>query len=492
MIVEKVEEQQIEIDTRTCVYTWHCLKIDCIQRDAEYHIVFCSVECQERYTRHRKRAWCDVSADSVSESELPVEFEHLWRLHVSLTRQIIMAAVRPGGAEASVHRLREAISHNNRAIGRLFAVTHGRVFGEQVTGLLNEHAVLTLRVLEELTQRESRPISISQYTESNVYFDEWVEQALDTVRFVYERLAPDSNDETAESQLEAHMRNHLLFTLEEMLHEVNGDRTLSLDLYKQDDAEINRVSQTMGLYLGMPQALRQRESNRAFSTMWRAHARILCEWLQLSINSAYDESEKARASLAAAVLRENVTEIAMNAFIVKYGGQFSQSFQALYVAWLRDTEQLINSVVTQAPTLLNSPQPCSVVSMGNNPVYTAWLESMSAMAQLLDQQMTSSVVVPESSLTESRGGGGGGDIYDYLRVYRELVLRFIVGVVCVWQRMTLSPSSLLSLSMRGVSIGDSGTSVATANLPPSPDETRTELENECGRLADYMLGFIDQ
>lgn len=454
------------IDTRTCVYTWHCLKADCTQQDAEYHIVFCSVECQERYTRHRKRAWTDVTADAITETELPLEFGQLWRLHVSLTRQIIMAAVRPGGAEATVHRLREAITHNNRAMGRLFAVTYGRVFGDQVEGLLNEHAVLTLRVLEELTHIAAKPVDRAHYTEHNVYYDEWTEQALDLVRFVYERVAPDSNDEMGESQLEGHMRSHLSFTLEEILHEVNGDRDHSLALYKEDDAEIDRLSQAVASYFTLAPALGQRESNRAFNTMWRTHAHTLCQWLQLVINSMYDEAGDSRVGQAHAMLSESVTEITVNAFVVKYGPQFSQSFQRLYMTWIQNTVPLIKNVVGSAVV--------SSSSMENNPMYTTWLESIGAVAQLLEIQMTSSAV-----------GASSSDIYDYLRVYRELVLRFIMGAVQAWQRMTLSPASLLSLSMRGVSIGGGGEDT-------SPDATRVELENQCGRLADYLLGFIDQ
>ena len=474
MIVEQEEEEKhMEIDTRTCIYTWHCLKIDCTQQDTEYHVVFCSVECQERYTRHRKRAWTDVTADAINETELPLEFDQLWKLHVSLTRQLIMAVVRPGGQDATVHRLREAIIHNNRALGRLFAVTYGGVFGDQVTGLLNEHATLTLRVLEELARAREKPVDRALYLQHNMYYDEWLEQALDLVRFVYERIAPDSNDETGESRLEGQMRAHLLFTLGEMLHEVNGERSQSLALYREDDAEISRMSQSLASYFGLDAAHKQRDSNRAFETMWRAHAHVLCQWLQSAIGSMYDDAETDRVSQVYVVLTENVSEIAMNAFIVKYGAEFSQAFQRLYVLWLQNTGTLIMNIVASAG---------AKQQLHNNLVYTSWLESMGAVAQLLDVQMTSSIV------TEERPGSSSSDVYDYLRVYRELVLRFITGVVSAWQRMTLSPSSLLSHSMRDVSIGI--TTVATEDT--SPDATRVELENQCARLADYLLGFIDQ
>src|ERR1700742_598057 len=146
-IIEEEEElDELEKkDERTCTYSWECSNVSSM-KDPDNNLIFCEQKCQTRYHNHKKR-----------ELELPFEtdidlFRDLWRLHVSLTRQVIIELSRNGNKDDTeeVNKIVNELLDNQNHIGNKFKPMYGREVGTTVSDLLIEHIKLYKKVIMEV------------------------------------------------------------------------------------------------------------------------------------------------------------------------------------------------------------------------------------------------------------------------------------------------------------------------------------------------------
>lgn len=213
---------------RSCTYGWECGKVSC-QQDPGLHLVFCSQKCQAKYHSHRKHQ---------AENPFKVEAEQfriLWRLHVSLTRQVILELAREGPESENVGAMLAELMQNQVDIGNKFARVYGKAYGDAVTSLLKEHIRLAGEVIKEVMARRAtslgQEVDLADYrAEARSFYRQWLEQAVDIAKALHAKMLP--NEGAASEKFIAFMKAHIEMTLEEIVYEVNGHVVASLKTYE--------------------------------------------------------------------------------------------------------------------------------------------------------------------------------------------------------------------------------------------------------------------
>jgi len=474
VVIGKEGEYDI-VETRSCVYSVECLGVACTTKDESYHLVFCSVTCQERYHEHRQRNWERVTAEVVDETDLASEFATLWHLHVALTRQLIMAVTHAheGGEQLGDDRVEklsilEALKHNHIALGRLFAITYGQLFGDEVARRLTEHTQLThLVVFDMVLNAKQRPIDdIDAEKRRNTYYNQWREQAQALIRFIIERMSPGANDddESPPPPLIKLVNTQLDTTLREMVDEANGSRAASLEDYKAVNEEMEEIEGELAIYMNEPINLAQREKNRQFYALWHQQARDLCLCVQLYAMGHTDDEATAELE---SQLKENMMAITVEGFTVKYGYQVAFSVQALYDDLLGATKALIGQmIVTRRDSLRDDTTPLTRDEvMGGRGVmgvlYIKWKEIMNGLSQTLENDIISSTAASDDA--------------PILHDYFKSLGRHLIG---------------LALDIVNEA---AATTEAAAEKTPHVEEANVceEIENQCVKIADLLLAYID-
>jgi hypothetical protein len=482
---EENSDEEVTKDTRTCVYSWQCLRVDVETKDARYQLVFCSVECQTRYQAHRERNWPHVTADVVDEQSLIAEFQTLWKLHVSLTRQLIVATARAeaGGEQLLEERLEkqgitEAMKHNHMALGRLFGVTYGNLFGDEITRQMTEHTHLTARVAFELAQLvavNKKPMDSDMFKLHNDYYDEWREQALDMARFLCDRISAGMDEAEARDGVMCNnilhlMRKHIDVTLAEMIDEVNGARQASHEDYAQAQVNIDHLAHYVEHYMETGVAKTMREFNRRFYGLWRRNALTLCHWLKLLATESTAERELQDAE---AELRDTMKAIAIEGFLAKYGEQLPFSLMFIYADWLQKTRQLVARIIAMRRNILRVDQS-DVTAMevyGREESYAAWVETLNDLVLLLEDH----VVPTEGDATASKVDGH--TLRQHFAALGLHALGLVLDTVNAW--MAASDTEKRALQRVTDTEGE--------------EEDKCEaIVHQCVKIADHLLAYMDE
>lgn len=166
----------------------------------------------------------DVSLNSI--------MRELWKVHVELTRSVILGIVK--GTDISVSE--KKLLDNQIDIGQMFQPKYGEKIAQAVTQLLQDHICIAGRLVTAAQQHQNESVVKEKYAWFQNADD--IAKTLSQVNLTWDYL-----------KIKNALDMHLGLTLDEALAEIKGDRKKGLQYYISAWQQINQIADALSLGL---------------------------------------------------------------------------------------------------------------------------------------------------------------------------------------------------------------------------------------------------